>query len=201
MKTPRILIAVAFMLLLISFFLGQSQVLSTEKEVSTNQQKADLKKDSALTVKKATSEDLYTLDSKMAENLTALKYDPSTKQSKVSYTFDNTGSVVKVVLYYQNDRLIRVEKRIYDQNNTQTSYSMFNFNEKSGCFSNTQWSLKDIKTRTLTMSEYGLIYFNSDMTLIKLDSIQMQKLVQETKDSLNVLMGHFNGFKYSFEIK
>jgi len=201
MKTPRILIAVAFMLLLISFFLGQSQVLSTEKEVSTNQQKADLKKDSALTVKKATSEDLYTLDSKMAENLTALKYDPSTKQSKVSYTFDNTGSVVKVVLYYQNDRLIRVEKRIYDQNNTQTSYSMFNFNEKSGCFSNTQWSLKDIKTRTLTMSEYGLIYFNSDMTLIKLDSIQMQKLVQETKDSLHVLMGHFNGFKYSFEIK
>ncbi|MCK9311714.1 MAG: hypothetical protein M0P26_05500 [Bacteroidales bacterium] len=201
MKTPRILIAVAFMLLFVSFFPGQSQVRSVENEAIATQQKTDLKKDSSLTLKKATSEDLYALDSEMAEKLTALKYDPSTKQSKVSYAFDNTGSVAKVVLYYKSNRLIRVEKRIYDQSNTQTSYSMFNFDEKNGCFFNSQWSLKIIKTRILTMSEYGLIYFNGDMNLIELDSIQMQKLVQETKDSLDALMGHFNGFKYTFEIK
>jgi len=201
MKNPRILVAVAFMFLFASFFSGQSQVRSTENETSTTQQKIDLKKDSALTVKKPTSEDLYTLDSEMAEKLTALKYDPSTKQSKVSYASDNTGSVAKVVLYYQNNRLIRVEKRIYDQSNIQTSYSMFNFDEKNGCFLNTQWNLKDIKTRTLTMSEYGLIYFSGDMVLIELNSTKMQKLIQETKESLDALMGHFNGFKYTFEIK
>jgi hypothetical protein len=39
------------------------------------------------------------------------------------------------------------------------------------------------------------------MVLIELDPTQMQKLIQETKESLDALMGHFNGFKYTFEMK
>lgn len=188
MKNPRNILAMICMLLFVSFFQSYSQVSLAEK-------------DAVITVKKPTSEDLYTLDCKMAEALTALKYGPSTKQSKVSYPLENTGLVANVVLYYQNKRLIRVEKRIYDKSNVQTSYNMFNFNERNGCFTNAQWNAKDVKTCILTMSEYGLIYFSSDMKLIELDSNQMQKFIQETKVSLDTVMGHFKEFKYTFEIK
>jgi hypothetical protein len=148
-----------------------------------------------------TSEDLYNLDSKMAEKLTALKYDPSTKHTKISYAIDNTGSTAKLTLYYQNNRLVRLENYTYDQNNQQVSYSLFDFNERNGCVYVKQWNKNDYKKYTLTLSEYGLIYFSDNMKLIKLDPSQMQKLIQETKDSLNIMMGHFKGFKYTFEIK
>jgi len=190
MKNARNLIVLAGMLIIASFLGGQGQVCSAENEASSIQQKTT-----------PTSEDLNALETKMSEQLTALKYDPSTKQSKVSYAFDNAGSMSNVVLYYQNNRLIRLEERIYDQNKTQTSCNMFSFDEKNGCFCNTQWNVRDPMKRILTMSEYGLIFFGSNMNLIDLDSNQMKKLIQETKDSLDVLMGHFKDFKYTFEIK
>lgn len=186
MKNTRNLIVLAGMIIFSSFF--QSEACFAENEASTAQQKP-------------TSEDLYALDSKMSEQLTALKYDPSTKQSKVSYAFDNAGSVSNVVLYYRDSRLIRLEERIYDQNKAQTSYNMFSFDDKNGCFCNIQWFARDSRKCILTMSEYGLIYFGSDMKLIELDSNQMKKLVQETKDSLDALMKHFKDYKYTFEIK
>jgi len=189
MKNARIILILVFILILINSVQCFSQATSTEKN------------DSALSLNKATPEDLYALDIKMAEKLTALKYNPLTKQSKVSYPLDNTGSVAKVVLYYQNSRLIRVEKRINDKNDKQISYCMFTFNEKNGCFANTQWNESEGITRVLTSSELGLVYFGSDMRPIELDTNEVQKLVQETKDSLNAVMGHFKMFKYTFEIK
>jgi len=189
MKNAGIFLTLVCIVLLVTPFQCYCQVPSVEN------------KDSAFTLKKATLEELYALDVKMAEKLTALKYDPSTKQSKISYPFDNAGSVAKVVLYYQNNRLIRIEKRINDKTDKQTSYSMFNFNEKNGCFANAQWSLMDGLSRVLTTSEYGLVYFGSDMRTIDLNPNEVQKLVQDTKDSLNTLMSHFKSFKYTFEIK
>jgi len=190
MKNSCNLVTVVCILLFVCSFQGHAQASSTS-----------LKNDSVSTVKKATPEDLYALEAKMAEKLTALKYDAATKQTKVDYPYDNNGSVAKVVLYYLGNRLIRLEKRIYDQTNVQTSYSMFNFDEKSGCFSNIQWSLTDTNTHILTMSEYGLIYFSTDMKLIDLNSNQLQKLVQEVKISLDAVMEHLKGFKYTFEMR
>jgi len=201
MKNLLNLFTVVGLLLFASCSQGKGQVPPSENGDSASQQKSDLKKDSAPTFKEPTSEDLDNLDVKMAEKLTALKYDASTKQLKASYAFDNTGSVAKITLYYQDNRLIRIEKYIYDQSNKPASYSMFNFDENNGCFSNVQWNVKDANKRVLTMSEYGLIYFGSNMRLIKLKSNQMQKYLQETKDSLDAVMKHFKDFKYTFEIK
>jgi len=201
MKNTLNLIAVIGLVIFAICSQGKGQVPPSENGDSVSQQKSDLKKDSAATFKEPTSEDLDNLDVKMAEKLTALKYDASTKQLKVSYGFDNTGSMVKITLYYQENRLIRIEKYIYDQSNKALSYSMFNFDENNGCFSNVQWNVKDANKLVLTTSEYGLIYFGSNMKLIKLKPNQMQKYLQETKDSLDAVMKHFKDFKYTFEIK
>jgi len=188
-QTPNILTVVCILLFICSFQ-SNAQIPS-----------ASLKKDTVSTSKNVTSEELYALEAKMAEKLTALKYDAATKQSKVEYPSDNSGSVAKVVLYYLGNRLIRLEKRIYDQTNAPLSYSMYTFNEKNACFCNTQWNQKDGKTQFLTKSDYGLIYFDSDMKLIELAPAQMDKLVQESKDSLDGVMTHFKDFKYTFEMR
>lgn len=201
MKNILNLITAISLVILTSCSQGKSQVPPSENGDSASQQKSDLKKDSAATFREPTSEDLDNLDVKMAEKLTALKYDASTKQLKTSYALDNTGSMVKITLYYQEKRLIRLEKYIYDQSNKASSYSMFNFDENNGCFSNVQWNVKDANKRVLTTSEYGLIYFGSNMKLIKLKPNQMQKYLQETRDSLDAVMRYFKDFKYTFEIK
>jgi len=202
MKNPRNFVTVVCMLLLVSIFQGQEQVRLAENAPSALPQKNNLDKDSVSALKIPTPEDLDNLDVGMAKKLTALRYDPSTKKIRVNYPFDNTGLVVELTLYYNDNRLIRVEKYIYDQNKKQDSYSFFCFDEKNGCFCNTQWNLKDANKRVLTMSpEYGLVYFGSNMQLIKMKPNKMQQFLQETKDSLDALMGHFKNFKYTFDIR
>jgi len=194
MKHTCYLIAAVCMLSFTNIFMGKAQVPSPEKDATST-----LPKDA--TLKEPTPEELDNLDIKVAQKLTTLKYNPSTKKIKVSYPSDNTGLVAEATLYYNSARLIRLEKYVYDQSKKQVSYSMFNFNEKNACISNDQWNIMDANKRVLTTSEYGLIYFGSNMQLIELESDQMQKLIQETKDSLDALMGHFKNFKYTFEIR
>jgi hypothetical protein len=111
------------------------------------------------------------------------------------------GNEARITLYYISDRIVRIEKRIYDKDNNQLGYTMFDFNENNTCFSNTQRDYKEKMSYTNAMYWDSLIRFDVNCKIIDINASQKQQIIESTKASLDSIMQHFPEFKYSFNWK
>jgi hypothetical protein len=176
--------------------------------VSENTKKSDIKmgqpvsgKDSAVSGKKPTYQDIYSEDEKRSEVIGNLKHDPSTNKKDYNYKLGEDGNETRISLYSVKDRLVTIEKRVYDKNNNELGYSMFDFNENNVCLSNTQRDYKESMSYTNAMYWNTLIRFDVHCKIIDIGSSQKQQIIQSAKASLDSIMQHFPEFKYSFNWK
>jgi len=129
------------------------------------------------------------------------KYDKSTNQKSISLKNENTTVNEVITLYYQNNQLIQLSKRLIGGNNNVLKLDVFNFDENIDCFSRYQWTLEN------KYSFYDVIYnglvirYDMNNKYFALSSIQKQELIQSAQSSLESLMRHFPEFKYSINWK
>ena len=158
-------------------------------------------KDSAIFEKKPTYQQLYSESEKRFEITGNLKHDSITKKKDYNYKLGVDGNEARITVYYISDRIVRIEKRIYDMDNNELGFSMFDFNENNACFSNTQWNNKEKMSYTNAMYWETLIRFDVHCKIIDIDGSQKQQIIQLAKASLDSIMTHFPEFKYSFNWK
>ncbi len=150
--------------------------------------------------KMSQQEEFYVIGENWDEILGKLKFDPSTCVENYSYKIDSNGNEARIELYHQKTQIVRVEKRIFDSNNEQLSYSMFDFYENE-CLSNTTRNKKDQMSYTYSMLLGALIKFDVDYNPIDMSDIQKRQAIESAKASLDSIMQHFPEFKYSINWK
>ena len=160
-----------------------------------------ISKDSTVPEGKPTYQDLYSREWKRTEIIGKLKFGPSTKKDTFNFKLGNNEGDVKIELYHINDRIIRVEKRIFDKNNDNLRLVVFDFSNDNVCISKTEWRKEDQMSYVYSLYGDSLIKYDGNCNLMELNSSQKQKIIQLAKASLDSTMQNFPKFKYSFNWK
>ena len=172
---------------------SKDNIKKNEEIISDSKQKQD--NDSIVELK------LFLESEKRFKIAGNFKNDPNTKKAIFNYTQGSDSNEARITLYHIGDRIVRIEKRIYDLGNTQLSYSMFDFNVDNSCYSNTQRNKKDKMSYINAMYWDTINRFDTDYKPIKIDVTQKQQIIESTKAELDSIMQHFPEFKYSFNWK
>lgn len=154
--------------------------------------------DSLAPVAKPSYQEIYYKDYKWTEMIGNLKFDPSTKVESYILKINDQGDETRIKLYHNKNRMIRIEKRIYDKTNQEMNYDMYDFDTNNACLSLTQWGLKENMSYTYAMHWGSLIKYDVNCKLIELNPAQKQQIIQSVKVTLESIMQHFPGYKYSF---
>lgn len=160
-----------------------------------------ISKDSTLPESKPTHQEIYSEEWKRDETMAKLKFDPSTKIKNFNYKLNDNGYEVRIELYYINDRIVTVEKRIFDKDNDQLTLTAFDFVKDNECNSMTQWKKEDRMSYIYSMYGDSLIKYDVNGNKMSLNSLQKQKFIQSAKATLDSTMQHFQEFKYTFNWK
>lgn len=129
------------------------------------------------------------------------KYDKSTNHKRIALKIGNTSLNEEITLYYQNNQMIQVSKRLIGENNKVLKLVVFNFDEKINCFSRYQWNLEDKYSFYDTIYNGTVIRYDMNNKYLALDNSQKLKIIQSAKSTLDSLMQHFTEFKYSIKWK
>lgn len=148
---------------------------------------------------KLTHEKLYSEGETIRDTITKLETDSSTMKR---FCTEKVGEdETKITIYYQPNRIISIVNRVNNTKNEMIANSVFYFDEKSNCISNSEWNKKEPMEYTNAMYWDSLIRFDVNYNKIELNSSQKQQIIQSTKASLDSIMQHFPEFKYSFNWK
>lgn len=158
-------------------------------------------KDSIVPESKPTHQEIYSEEWKRDEIKAKLKFDPSTKIKYFNFKINENENEVRIELYHVRDRIVTVEKRIFDKDNEQLSFSMFDFDENNKCLSNTQRDYKEDRSYIYAPYRDSLIKYDVYCNKIDINTSQKQQIIQSVKASLDSIMQHFPEFKYSFNWK
>jgi hypothetical protein len=150
--------------------------------------------------KRPTYQEIYSKSGQINKIIGEQKHDPSTKKESYISTLNVKGDEVRIELYHINNRIVTVENRIYNKDK-QLNYSMFYFDEKNVCFSNTKRDYKEDRSYIYAMYWDTLIKFDVYCKLIDLPPSQKQEIIKSAKASLDSIMQHFPEFKYSINWK
>ena len=164
------------------------------------------KKTSIETSKDNTQEQLlqnkiYCAKEAQLEETAKLKFDPSTKKMMITQKIKNTDNEATLTLYYNDNQIILVEKRICDSSKREISFSIFSFDNKNRCLRN---DLRDYKKN---LSYANAIYWDTltqhdiRCKVINLNKEKKVEIIQSTKASLDSIMQNFPQFKYSIDWK
>jgi len=155
--------------------------------------------DSLIPFVKPSYQEIYSTDYKWTEMIGILKHDSSTKIEFYSLKLNVQGDEERVQLYHNSDRMIRIEKRIYDKSNNELSYDMFDFDKNNICLSFTEWGLKENMSLTYAMHWGSLIEYDVNCKLVELRPAQKKQIIHSVRISLDSIMQHFPGYIYSFK--
>jgi len=204
MKKIVIIFAMICIVLLMGCITKQNKNKLVQNIVTSNKniQQDSVEVDSAIFISIApTTQEIYIFDEKRTAEIGKLLRGANTEKKEFKYYYNNSGDEAKVILFYIKDRIVAIQKRIFDLENTEVSFSIYDFNGSNKCFSNTQWTIQEKKSYTLTTYNDSLIYYDNKSNVINIDFSQKQKLVQTVNDSLVSLMKFFPEFKYSSDLK
>lgn len=204
MKKVNQIIWLVYMVLFVSCNSGSKKANNNLASVPIDQNtKTELiiSKDSIVPEKKPTYQEIYSEEWNRDEIKAKLKFDLSTKKKNFNFKTNNNVNEVRIELYHVNDRIVTVEKRIFDKGNDQLSYSIFDFDENNKCQSNTQRDYKEDRSYIYAMFWDSLVKYDVNCNKIELNSTQKQQVIQSAKASLDSIMQHFPEFKYSFNWK
>ncbi|MBA4411612.1 MAG: hypothetical protein C0397_19615 [Odoribacter sp.] len=164
-------------------------------ETEVNKSHLISRNDSLISKRKPTYQQLYSESEQRFEIIGNLKHNPST--GKKIYNYNLGRDSIKITLYHLNERIVTIEKRIYNNNN-ELGFRIFDFNEKNDCFSSSQWNSSEKMTYTNAMYWDTFISFDVHCNIIDMDFSEKKQIIQSTRASLDSIMQHFPEFRYSF---
>lgn len=206
MKTISQLVCCGSLILLTSCNIGigksdKNKVAEHLENSNINNQRSVLIKDSISPQKVPTSQDIYSMDDQRSEIIGELRHNPLTKKTDYNFKLNDSGVEVNVTLYFIKKRIVSLEKRIYDINNTELAYSMFDFDENNDCLSNTKMVIKEKMSYTYAKYGNSVIKYDVNSNLIEITDNEKQQIIQSTKVSLDSIMQHFPDFNYTINWK
>ena len=206
MKTISQLVCCGSLILLTSCNIGigksdKNKVAEHLENSNINNQRSVLIKDSISPQKVPTSQDIYSMDDQRSEIIGELRHNPLTKKTDYNFKLNDSGVEVNVTLYFIKKRIVSLEKRIYDINNTELAYSMFDFDENNDCLSNTKMVIKEKMSYSYAKYGNSVIKYDVNSNLIEITDNEKQQIIQSTKVSLDSIMQHFPDFNYTINWK
>jgi len=207
MKIRNILICSTGIIALTCCSVGSNSSKKSElkkiKENSFEQKQQKLSHADSLNQQKVkpSQQDIYSISENMGEIVGKLKHNPLTQKSSFKNTINDSGNEIRVDFFYQNDIIYRIESRIYDKNNTQISYCMFDFDKENNCISITQRDYGADMAFVYAFYWGYLIKYDADSNLIDLNDHQKKEIIQSSKTILDSIMQHFPKFNYTFNWK
>jgi len=178
---------------------NNNQNIENLKNESGKVEQVILSKDSGILEKKPTSQQIYSEIETMLAITAKLKYDPSTLIKHYNHKLGN--NLMEISCYFSENRLIRIENRIFNEKEENISFMNFDFDDKNNCISNAIKKDSENESRIYAYINNYVIEYDSKLMPIVLDSSKKQQIIQLTKVSLDSTMQHFPEFKYSFNWK
>jgi hypothetical protein len=159
------------------------------------------KTDSIKMVKDLTHQDIYSVENKWGEEIGALKHSSATLKKSFNYYIQEDLERVQIELYYIENRIITIEKRVFNKNQDQIKLYTYDFTKDNVCVSNTLWQSDEQMSYIYSMLWGELIKYDVNCNKIEIDSIQKKEAIESAKTSLDSIMQHFPGFTYTFNWK
>jgi hypothetical protein len=156
-------------------------------------------KDSVVQGKRPTYQEIYSESEKRRKISAEMGADPSTIVKEYNENLDSCKR--KLMIYYQQKRIISIVNRISNERNDILANEVFTFDENNNCISNAQRDYKEDRSYIYAMYWDSLIKFDVYCKLIDLTPSQKQQIIKSVKASLDSIMQHFPEFKYSFNWK
>ena len=165
--------------------------------------KTEEKQSKKINTNTSLSQLVYSENEKRTENIGKLKHNSSTQKKTYSFKNEITGNNNEITLYYINKRIVRIEKRIWNNKDekVQLGYSMYDFNDKNVCIANTERNYKEKMSHTNAMFDDSLIRYDVNCKIILIDKLQKAKIISAVKNSLDSVMEHFPEFEYNLGLK
>ena len=158
-----------------------------------------LGKDSLGWDKKPTTGQLYSAVETKLNIWAKTKFDSSTIVKHYKNKIGNNERDISC--YFSSDRLISVENRITGEKGEDISFMMFHFDAKNNCFANYRLDNEKDTSRFYIFINNYVIEYDYKLRPFIVDSLKKQKVIRETKASLESNMQLFPEFKYSFNWK
>jgi len=120
----------------------------------------------------------------------------------IKYHIDNLGSNErKIIFYYQQERIVAIVQRIYNNMNEILAYKVFYFEGNNNCDWYTTRNNKDLGSHTYSYLNGNIVESDFKISPIILENPQKQNIIHSSKASLDSIMQHFPEFKYSMNWK
>lgn len=129
------------------------------------------------------------------------KSDKSTVQKSITIEKGNTSQKDEITLHYQNNQVIRVAKRLLDENENVLKLDLFDIDENNNCFSRYQLTLEKKYSFYDAIYNGSVIRYDIYNKYFALSESQREEIIYSAKSSLDSIMKHFPEFTYSIKWK
>ena len=144
------------------------------------------------------SAQLYSEIENLQDSNINLKRDISTKSKKYIQQMGNIKN--EIVCYYQNDKLILIESKSFNEIRKNISFKIFDFTENNKCIIVSIKNEGENECCYYFKNKY-IAEYTMNLNPIILDNSKKLKIISIVKTALDSTMAHFPEFKYSFDWK